>query len=201
MTRNRPAGVTRNPQSDQFTIEKLAHDCLDVRFLRREGFFADGGVTIGATLKWPSIARMRIARYLLTLDLRGRTVPQHIRVSWTKVHLGGKRPWMHCPHCERRVARLYDGLGGYFCRACIGNPPYASQRLSAKGRAHYQACKLRLLLNGQARLTTPFPERPPRMHERTYQRIRQVGMDLEAGLSKRMRQRFPDYANLVAYTD
>ena len=73
--------MARNPQPDQFTIEKLAHDCLDVRFLRREGFFDEGSVTIGATLKWPSIARMRIARYLLTLDLRGRTVPQNIRIS------------------------------------------------------------------------------------------------------------------------
>jgi hypothetical protein len=26
-------------------------------------------------------------------------------------------------------------------------------------------------------------------------------MNLEAGLSKRMRRRFPDYASLVAYTD
>ena len=45
MTRNR----TSNERDDQFTIEKLAHDCLDVRFLRREGFFADGGLTIGDT--------------------------------------------------------------------------------------------------------------------------------------------------------
>jgi hypothetical protein len=43
---------------------------------------------------------MRIARYLLILDLRGRSAGQHIRVSWTKVRLGGERPCMHCPHCE-----------------------------------------------------------------------------------------------------
>jgi hypothetical protein len=24
----------------------------------------------------------------------------------------GPGPWMHCPHCETRVARLYKGLGG-----------------------------------------------------------------------------------------
>jgi len=29
------------------------------------------------------------------------------------VHLGGERPWMHCPHCQTRVAKLYSGLGGY----------------------------------------------------------------------------------------
>jgi hypothetical protein len=193
--------VTRNRRAGGLTVEKLFHDCLDVRFLRRKGFFDDGWVTLGPSLKWPHIARMRLARYLLTLDLRGHSVPQHVRVSWSKVHLGGERPWLHCTHCERRVARLYRGLAGYFCRACVGNPPYASQWLGAQGRAHDQACKLRLRLNGEARLSTPFPERPRGMHRRTYLRLRQEGMRLEAGLSKRMRTRFPDYASLVAYSD
>jgi hypothetical protein len=26
---------------------------------------------------------------------------------------------MHCPYCEKRVAKLYRGLGGYFCRATL----------------------------------------------------------------------------------
>jgi hypothetical protein len=199
--RNRGDKVTRNQQADRLTIEKWARDCLDVRFLRQQKFFDDRWVTIEGTLKWPRIARLRIARYLIVLDIRGRSNPQHIRVSWTPVHLGGERPWMHCPHCQTRVARLYAGLGGYFCRSCIGNPPYASQQLSAQGRVHYQACKLRLLLDGQAQLTMPFPERPPRMHRRTYERLKCEAMNLEAGLSKRMRRRFPDYASLVAYTD
>jgi hypothetical protein len=104
--------VTRNNRSERFTIEKLTHDCLDVRFLRREGFFADDWVTIGATLKWPHIAQIRIARYRLILDLRGHTVAQQVRVSWTRVHLGGERPWMHCPNCQTRVGRLYAGWEG-----------------------------------------------------------------------------------------
>ena len=193
--------MTRNNRSKRFTIEKLTHDCLDVRFLRREGFFADDWVTIGATLKWPHIAQIRITRYRMILDLRGHTVPQQIRISWTRVHLGGERPWMHCPNCQTRAARLYAGLGGYFCRVCIGNPPYATQRLSAQARAHYKACKLRLLLQGEAQLSRPFPERPRNMHRSTYERLRQQGMNLEAGLSKRMWRQFPDYASLVAYAD
>jgi hypothetical protein len=144
---------------------------------------------------------MRIARYLLTLDLRGHTVPQHVRVSWTRVHLGGERPWLHCPHCKGRAAKLYRGLAGYFCRACVDNPPYATQLLSAGGRADFKACKLRLQLDGEAQLSTSFPGRPRGMHRRTYARLRRDGVDLEARLSKRMRRRFPDYASLVAYTD
>jgi hypothetical protein len=183
------------------TIERLAADCLDVRELRRRGFFDGGWIAIGGTLRWPRIARLDIAGYAIILDLRGHSIPQRIRVSWTRVHLGGQRPWMHCPHCETRVAKLYRGLGGYFCRACVGNPAYASQGLSAQARAHYRACKLRLRLNGDAQLSKHFPERPKRMHRRTYERLRRQGMRLEAALSKRMRNRFPDYESLVAYFD
>ena len=193
--------VTRNQPRKGLTIERLARDCLDVRVLRRGGVFDGGWITIGPTLKWPRIAQLRIARYAIVLDLRGQGVPQRIRVSWTKVHLGGERPWMHCPHCQTRVAKLYRGLGGYFCRACVGNPAYASQRLSAQARAQYKACKLRLYLRGDAHLTVPFPERPRRMHQRTYDRLHRLGIDLEAGLSKRLKAREPDYPSLVAYLE
>jgi hypothetical protein len=193
--------VTRNNQTDRFTIEKLAHDCLDIRELRRRGFLTDRRVEIGPSIRWPKIARMTIERYRMQLNFWRQATTQYVRVSWTKVHLGGERPWMHCPHCETRVARLYAGLGGYFCRACVGNPPYASQQLTAQGRLHYRACKLRLLLQGEAQLSRPFPERPRNMHRRTYDRLRREGMNLEAGLSKKTRRRFPDYASLVPYTD
>ena len=198
--RNRSC-VTRNARRKRMTIERLAADCLDVRELRRLRMFEENWITYSNSFRWPKIVGLTMVRYLIRLELRGQSVPQQIRVSWTKVHFGGERPWLHCPHCERRVARLYHGMGGYFCRGCVGNPPYASQRLSAQGRAHYQACKLRLQLDGEAQLSTPFPERPPRMHRRTYQRLRREGMRLEAGRSGRMRKQFPDYANLVAYTD
>ena len=136
--------MTRNRRGNRLPTERWTRDCLEVRFLKREGFLDGSWVAIGPSLRWPRIARMRIARYLLTLDLQGHSVPQHIRASWTRLHFGGDRPWLHCPHCERRVAKLYRGLAGYFCRACVGNPPYATQLLSAGGRAHFKACKLRL---------------------------------------------------------
>jgi hypothetical protein len=115
------------------------------------------------------------------------------------VHLGGERPWMHCPHCQKRVAKLYKGLGGYFCRACVGNPIYASQALSAQSRGHFQACKLRLQMGGNASPITPPPERPRGMHQRTYRRLKGRLLKLEAGLSPRIRRKPPDYPNLVAY--
>jgi hypothetical protein len=97
------------------------------------------------------------------------------------------------------VARLYEGLGGYFCRACVGNPIYASQALSAQARPHFQACKLRLQLDGHASLTAPIPDRPRGMHERTYHRLRSRLLKLEGGCSRRIKCKPPDYPNLVAY--
>jgi hypothetical protein len=192
---------SRNKRRKRLTIEKLAPDCLDVRELRRRGVFREDWTRFGSSLRWPKIASMTVARYRIRLELHGRSVPQFIRVSWTNVHLGGDRPWFHCSYCEQRVAKLYYGLVGYSCRACIGNPIYASQRLSAEGRAHYRACKLRLRLDGEAQLSKPFPVRPRGMHRRTYQRLRREGTSLETSLSKRLRNRFPDYESLCAYFD
>jgi hypothetical protein len=41
-------------------------------------------------LRWPAIALVRVARYAILLDLRGNSLPQRIRVAWTKLHLGGE---------------------------------------------------------------------------------------------------------------
>jgi hypothetical protein len=191
--------VTRHEKSPAFTIEKLASDCLDVRELRRKGLFGGDWVTFRPMLRWPKIAQVRAARYAILLDLRGHAIPQRIRVSWTKVHFGGDRPWLHCPHCEKRVAKLYKGLSGYFCRACVGNPIYASQALSAQARPHFQACKLRLRLGGIASLAAPLPERPRGMHRATYRRLKDRLLKLEGNLSPRAKYKPPDYPNLVAY--
>jgi hypothetical protein len=107
---------------ERLTVERLGRDALDVGELNRAGLLAGDWITLGPSLRWPRIATMRLARYRILLELRNQSVPQGIQVSWTRCHFGGVRPWLHCPHCERRVARLLKGLGGYFCRACLGNP-------------------------------------------------------------------------------
>jgi hypothetical protein len=145
-----------------------------------------------------AIAELRIAKYAILLELRGRP-SQRIRVSWTRPHLGGERPWLRCPHCEKRVAKLYEGLAGYFCRACVGNPIYASQALSSQSRGHFQACKFRRRLGGEAPLAAPIPDRPRGMHQRTYERLKDRLLKLEGDLSEGVSRKPPDYPSLVAY--
>jgi hypothetical protein len=185
------------PPRPRSTVEKLALDCLDVGKLSRAGVFQDRWISY-APLLHPRIFRIRIARYAMLVELNDRLIPQQIRVSWTHCHFGGNRPWLHCA-CGRRVGKLYAAKGGYVCRGCAGNPLYASQTKSAAGRRHYRASKLRLLLNGNASLTSPMPDRPRNMRRKTYARVKAQIEDLENGLSPRQKRKAPDYKNLSRY--
>ena len=153
------------------TVEKLANDTIDVRELHRAELLAGDWVTLRPSLRWPSIATMRVARYRILLELRNQPIPQGIRVSWTRCHYGGFRPWLHCSYCERRVVRLFKGLGGYCCRVCCGSPIYESQRRSAKARAYLQAYRLRQRLGGSRPVVDAIPPRPPGMTRKSYARL------------------------------
>jgi len=161
--------VTRN--SGRLTVEKLSNQAIDVRELQRAGIFRDHCVTVQPSFRWFSIEQMRVSRHLIQLQLRNRCVPQQIRVSWTRCNYGGARPWIHCPHCQRRIARLFKGMGGYFCRACLGNPIYESQRRSRKARTYLQAYRLRQTLGGSRPVIDRIPPRPYRMKRRRYRKL------------------------------
>ena len=164
--------MTRNRRYPGLTVEKLAVDCLDVRELQRAGIFKDHWVALPmVSLRWPGIEKMRAYRYLIQLKFRNQVVPQQIRVSWTRCYYGGARPWLHCTFCEQRVARLFKGMGAYYCRHCIGNPLYESQRRSKKARVCLQAYRLRQRLGGSRPVLDPVPERPYGMKRRTYSRL------------------------------
>lgn len=159
--------MTRNRR----TVEELARDTLDVRELNRAGLLTDDWIALRPSLRWPRITTMRLARYRILLELRNQSVPQGIRVSWTRCHFGGFRPWLLCPHCERRVARLFKGFAGYCCRACCRNPIYESQRRSRKGRAYLQAYRIRQRLDGSRPVVDAIPPRPGGMGRKTYARL------------------------------
>jgi len=190
--------VTRNNRQ-QLTVEKLGDDYLDAGELRRWGIYQDRWITVQPFLRWPGIARMRVAKFLILLEMQNQATRQRIPVSWTRCRYGGTRPWLIC-QCGRRVLRLFKALPGYYCRQCFDNARYASQCKSLQGRLHFQACKLRLRLGGVASLTAPFPERPRGMHRRTFERLRRRAELLESGLSNRVKTKPADYPNLVYYS-
>jgi hypothetical protein len=184
-------------RENRATVERLSSDSLDVRELKRRGLLQDDRMSLSAGLRWPSLRRIVSSRYWL--ELEGPETMQRVRVSWTRCHLGGWRPWMHCPYCQSRVAILLNGLGGYRCRPCIGNPLYASQTKSAHGRRHFGICKIRLQLDGMASPIEPFPDRPRGMHHKRYNRMRARILSLEMDLPPKLRGKPVDYRNLAYY--
>jgi len=183
----------------RLTIEKLAVDCLDVRELNRAGLLKDRSVTFRPFLR-PTIQTMSADRYVIQLNLRNQVVPQYIHLSWTPCHFGSYRPWMLCPHCRKRVARLFKGMGGYFCRACVGDPPYESQLRNDMARAYLRAYRLRERIGGGRPVVDPIRERPYRMWRSTYDRIRAEIERLERPLAgSRIVRRAPQWMAPLSY--
>lgn len=163
--------MTRNIRHSRLTVEKLAADCLDVRDLYKIGALKGPWITFTRLpLRWPDIRKMSTARFMIHIELHNQTVPQNIPVSWTWCNFGGSRPWLIC-QCGRRVARLFKGLSGYYCRSCCGNPVYESQRRSKKARSYLQAYRVRQRLGGSRPVLDPVPARPYRMRRKTYARL------------------------------
>lgn len=90
-----------------------------------------------------------------------------LALSWTPCHFGGSRPWLVCPGCQTRRLRLHRRDGRFRCRVCLG-ASYWSQRLRSVDRAHNRRRNLRRALGSSGDLRAAFPEKPPRMHWRTY---------------------------------
>lgn len=181
------------------TVERLSRDRLQVSELHRLGLLK-ATASPPSRLAWCStIDALQADQAWVLLKLFGRSAPQRVRVTWTRCRFGGMRPWLHCPHCQSRRAILLHGVGGYFCRDCLGRPPYASQTKSTGARPHWSAAKLRLRLGMNASLHDKPLRRPKGMHWKTYDKLRQKLHGLERRISSRMRTREPDYKDLIAY--
>nr|WP_313404000.1 hypothetical protein [Pseudomonas sp.] len=92
-----------------------------------------------------------------------------VAISWTPCHLGGERPWLHCPNCERRVLKLYGGAV-FTCRHCM-RLNYPSQQASKRDRTMDRAWTLRHKLgcdDGPFDYPAQYIRRPKGMHRTTF---------------------------------
>jgi hypothetical protein len=110
-------------------------------------------------------------------------IKQRVLITWTACHLGGQRPWFICSsrHCGRRVAILYGAGELFACRRCHGLA-YASQREGRRIRSISRSRNIRVRLGGSPDVLKPFPEKPRRMHWRTYHRLRARGEAADAAV-------------------
>jgi hypothetical protein len=107
---------------------------------------------------------------VLRFRTRGAELEQRVPIVSTKCHFGGFRHWFQC-HCGRRAAKLYFLSGSLFqCRLC-NHLGYRSQLENPTHRAITKAQRLRVRLGGVPNLLDPLPERPARMHRRTFHKL------------------------------
>jgi hypothetical protein len=161
---------------------------IDVRRWHREG-----RLSTGQSFSWswtcdgePSgtiRVRTELDAVILTyrasslLSREGRSIEQRVPISWTNCHFGGRRPWFVCSvrtngrYCGRRVAVLYLGGELFACRSCY-RLAYESQQEDPFIRSLKRSQKIRMRLGGSGDPSEPFPEKPYRMHWRTYNRLR-----------------------------
>ncbi len=108
-----------------------------------------------------------------------KPINQRVPITWTDLHFGGRRPWFICSvyrhgqYCGRRVAVLYSLRDYFACRHCY-DLAYESQQEPIWMRVLLKAQKIRERLGARPNVFEPFPEKPSRMHWRTYQRLRRV---------------------------
>lgn len=151
---------------------------LDVNVLRRRGCLSHGWSGSWAwTWSTGEKSSIDVAAHdhgvtlRFTVRINGSEpefVVQHVPVEWRPCRFGGMRPFWRCPTCGRRIVVLY-GRRTFTCRAC-SHLTYDSQRERGPDRAQRRANKIRVRLGGEAGWGQ-FPPKPPRMHQRTYDRL------------------------------
>jgi len=111
---------------------------------------------------------------------------QTFPISWAQEFPTTKRPWLLCPSCGERRARLFRGFAGYHCRWYLGLW-YASQAVCARNRQHQRLAKLCFKIDGQPwqyieSKQITFPKRTKGMHRRRYYKIKGRAADLQKKL-------------------
>lgn len=166
------------------------YKAIDVNFLHRAGYLRPGQRLF---LSWTRGGQSSgsIGGYMeegqLVLRYRSGSpggewedMEYAVRLTRTPCNYGGYRPWFLCPHCGRRVGKLYGGRR-FLCRHCH-RLAYQSQNESPWDRVLRKAQDIRLKLGGTVSMADSFPDKPKGMHWRTYNRLWEEYEHLEARL-------------------
>lgn len=162
---------------------------IDIRYLKKQGLIGSGN---SGSLTWSCRGEQTGAinyqvkenGIKLSYNMRDNSsaewqaVEQLVSFDYTVCNYGGKRTWLLCTGCNRRVTSIY-GAGKYFlCRCCYGLN-YQSQHEGFYDRQRSKAQGIRTKLGGSANLAIPFPEKPKGMHWKTYQKLQMESMRSE----------------------
>ncbi|MFK5948935.1 MAG: hypothetical protein QM500_09240 [Methylococcales bacterium] len=162
---------------------------VDIRYLKKQGLIWAGN---NGTLTWScrgektGAINYQVKESGIKLIYNSRAanteeweaVEQFVSFDYTPCHYGGKRTWLLCTECNRRVTCIYV-TGKYFlCRHCCGLN-HQSQHEGYYDRQLSKAQGIRTKLGGSASLAIPFPEKPKGMHWKTYRKLYMQSMRSE----------------------
>ncbi|HUD02748.1 MAG TPA: hypothetical protein VMR46_01860 [Candidatus Paceibacterota bacterium] len=95
------------------------------RILTRYGFWTKSGIH----LEW----KKAVGDSYIELVSRGpHNTQSTFNLVTTPCNYGGKRWWLECPNCQRRVAKLYENNDNFACRICL-DLEYSSHRQNYRG--------------------------------------------------------------------
>lgn len=153
---------------------------LDVRDLARKGRLYSGMSTVMSwnrgsepydSMSLRAEGDTLIAEYSRQVD-GGEWQPRQetLDIQRTPCHLGGSRPWFHCPVCWRRCAILYFTQHGFLCRTCA-ELNYPSTRQTPRDRALLRVQAIRRRLGWPIAWFQPDGAKPEGMRWREYYRL------------------------------
>jgi hypothetical protein len=162
---------------------------LDVRYLNGRGMLEANRYS---TLTWsrggePS-GDIKLVSYgnKLVLNYRAKSayedewtkIEEDVYLDWTPCNFGGKRPWLLCPRCRRRVALIYSVGKRFLCRHCY-RITYSSQCESLHDRLLRKSRKIRKKLEAGVSIYEPVMFKPKGMHQTTFDRLHSDLMDTD----------------------
>ncbi len=170
-------GSGRSPDSKKTTGRQLM---IDIRWMKKQRLLVAGKAGVMAwecREKETGCVGYHVEKDRLILKYQNKTkvgewesIEDEVFFTSTPCYYGGRRQWLLCPGCNRRVALLYGGK--YFrCRFCH-NLTYSSQQEGRADRLLRRARKIRRRMGGKNNLMEPFPRKPKNMHWKTYSRLR-----------------------------
>lgn len=191
-------GSGRRPHANLATTEDRLG--LDVRWLQRNGCLLTlGKQTITWSMSGVEVGKAHLSSEHGWLNLSYRhqsslglwqAVDCTVRIETTPCHYGGHRVWFRCPsaHCGRRIAILYVG-SKVECRYCA-RLAFASQRESLDDRIARRIERIRDRLKWVPGFLNGDGLKPTRMHQKTFQRLRDQHQLLVRQSLEDMRLRF-----------
>lgn len=134
----------------------------------------------------PESAWLKLSYRVTPAGGEPRNVEQHIRLSYTSPHYGGRRWWMHCPSTGRRIAKLHlPPGGGMFASRESWRLAYRSQRAAHRDRPFEKLFRLQRKLDSDEGWEAD-PYRPKGMWRRTFDRHMERYWELDAECSFEM---------------